>query len=227
MNNVWILVLCIVLEFEFFRWLPFLCVLFFNFLVLDQVDIVLFKTLRGIERNFSMAADGVLSRVVFLVLNCGNLMMFDQLRVLFFWNSEIMIIQSSLVSNLLWNELRMVSSRDTLVDEFLLVWGNHQVCVYELSHFYVVSEYIERQRLTFGNSNEFIFWVVFFVRSINHCHFVISVCTIFESGYWGKNLSKNLILRGLLVSETTLLPVEKFPHCKSVRHRSILRQLME
>ena len=188
---------------------------------------MLFKTFRGVERNLSLAADGVYSYIVFLVLNCGNLMMFDQLRVLFFWNSEIMIIQSSLVSNLLWNELRMVSSRDTLVDEFLLVWGNHQVCVYELSHFYVVSENIERQRLTFGNSNEFIFWVIFFVWSINHCHFVISVSAIFECGYWGKNLSENLILRGFLVSEATLLPVEKFSHCESVRHRSIFSQLME
>ena len=184
---------------------------------------MLFKTFWGVERNLFLAAYSVFPCVILLILYSGNFVVLDQLRILFFWDCEIMIIQSSLVSDLLWNKLRMVSSWDAFVNEFLLVRGNHQVCVYELSHLYVVCENIEGQVLTLCNCYEFIVWVVFFVWSIYHCVFVIGICAVFKSGNWSENLPKNLIFCCFFVPETTLLPIEKFSHSKSMRHGGVLR----
>lgn len=145
---------------------------------------MLLETFWCIESYFSFSTYCVFSKVIFLVFNCCNFVVSNQLRVLFFTHCEIVIVKSSFISNLLRNELSVVSGRDALIYKFLLIWGNHQISIYELCHFYVVSEDIKWQILTLSNSYEFIFWLILLIRSINHCHFVISRSTLFKCSNW-------------------------------------------
>jgi hypothetical protein len=56
-----------------------------------------------------------------LVLHCCNLVVPDQLRILLLTHHELVIVQSTFICDLLRNELRMVSSRDALVNHLLLI----------------------------------------------------------------------------------------------------------
>lgn len=220
------MLLSIVLKFKVI-WTFDLLILIFNFLVFDKIDIMLFETLRSIESFFSFSTYWFCSIVIFLVLHCGNFVMSNEFWILFFTYCEIMIVKSSFIGNLLWNELSVMSSRNTLIYKFLLIWSDHQVSIYELGHFYVVCEDVKWQILSLSNGNEFVFWPILLIWSINHSVFVVSISTLLESCNGGKNLSQNFITGHLFVSETTVLPVEKFSKSKSMRYRSIFRKLMK
>ena len=69
---------------------------------------------------------------------------------------ELVVVEPGLVSDLLADELCVVSGWDGLIDHFFLLWVLHDVRVGELSHFYVVRENIEWQIGTFGDGNEFV-----------------------------------------------------------------------
>jgi len=221
------LLLSIILKFEFIWTFTLLFIFNFIFLVFDKVDVMLFKTLRSIESFFSFSSYWLVSEMVFLVLDRSNFVMSNELSILIFTDCEIVIIKSSFIGNLLWNELSMVSSWNTLIYKFLLIWSNHQVSIHELGHFYVVCENIKWQILTFSDGNKFIFWPILLMWSIDHSIFIISRGTLFECCDWWKNLSQNFITGYLFVSETTVLSVEKFTKSESVRNRCIFRKLME
>ena len=83
--------------------------------VLDQVDVVLFEALWHIEINLNSATHGMLILVFFLVLNCGNLVVSNKLSVFLLCDGEVVVAHPAFVSNLVGDELRMVSGWDALV----------------------------------------------------------------------------------------------------------------
>ena len=88
--------------------------------MLNEVDIVLFQALWQVESNLLWTPCGVLSRVFFLVLNSGDLMVSDKLSVFFIGYSEVVIAHSTFVGNLMRNKLRVVPCWDALVYQLLL-----------------------------------------------------------------------------------------------------------
>jgi hypothetical protein len=84
----------------------------------------------------------------------------DKVGKLFFGYGKLVVIDSGFVSYLMRNELSMVSGRDALVDELLLVGLFHQVSIDELSHLNIVSENIERHIFVLSNSDEFFLCII-------------------------------------------------------------------
>ena len=97
--------------------------LFFNlmFLVLDKVDIVLFEALWHIEINLDSTTNGMFPLVLLLVLYSSDLMVSNKLRVLLLSHGEVVVAHPTFVSDLVGDELGVVSGRDALVYQFLLV----------------------------------------------------------------------------------------------------------
>tara|TARA_B110001450_G_C17630869_1_gene485130 strand:+ start:143 stop:511 length:369 start_codon:yes stop_codon:yes gene_type:complete len=83
--------------------------------VLDQVDVVLFEALWHIEINLNSATYGMLILVFFLVLNCSDLVVSNKLSVFLLCDGEVVVAHPAFVSNLVGDELRMVSGWDALV----------------------------------------------------------------------------------------------------------------
>ena len=107
-----------------------------------------------------------------------------------------MVAQTTLVSDLLRNELRMVSCRDALVDDLLLIRVCKEVCVYELSHFYVVSEDVKRNVNALGDGNELFFVYVLFIRlALGSKEVVVfSKSTSLKGGNWRQDFAKSLVI---------------------------------
>ena len=143
LNDVWILLRGIVIKCKFIV-LNFINHLILNLLfMLDQVDIMLLESFRNIKVYLNFASNRMLTLVIFLVLNCGDLMVSDQLSVLFFTHSEVVVAHSTFISDLLRDELWVVPGWNALINKLLLAFRNHKVSVYKLGHFYVVSENVE------------------------------------------------------------------------------------
>lgn len=188
-------------------------------LLLDDVHIVLLKTL----------GHWVLLSFFALVLDCCNLVMSNQFCVLLFGNCEVMVTQTALVSDLLRNELTVVSSWDALVKDLLLIGAREQIGVHELGHFYVVGEDVKRNFFALGNSYEFISISILFVCFAlgQKKVFVFCECTSFESSNWGKNFAKLFIIGNRLEHNSTVLSIEELSHIESMSIRLVLGKLME
>ena len=91
------------ISYDFFFWLLL-------WLLLNDIDIMLLETL----------GHWVLLRPLTLVLDGSNLVMSNQFRVLLLRNSEVMVTQTTLVSDLLGDELAVMSRWNALVDDLLL-----------------------------------------------------------------------------------------------------------
>lgn len=177
---------------------------------------MLLKSFRSIKSDLLLPTNSMLSSMVLLVLNCGNFVMSNELIVFFFTHCEVMVVHPSFIGYLLRNELGVVPCRDGFIYQFLLLWGNHKICVDKLGHLYIVCEDVEWEIITFSDSNKFVFWLILLVSSINHSHFVIGISTIFKSCDRGHEFFQNFVILNLLHSETSLLPVEEFSQIESM-----------
>ena len=109
LNDMRVLFIIVDLEFikfishDFFLWLLL-------WLLLNNIHIMFLETL----------GHWVLLRSLTLVLDGGNLVMSNQFRVLLLRNGEVMVAQTTLVSDLLRDELAVMSRWNALVDDLLL-----------------------------------------------------------------------------------------------------------
>lgn len=69
------------------------------------------------------------------ILNAHHRVVLNVSGEISFGNVKLVIVQSGLISDLLADELRMVSRWDALVNDLFLLRVDHQVGVSELSHF--------------------------------------------------------------------------------------------
>jgi hypothetical protein len=140
-----------------------------------------------------------------------------------------MVVQTTLVSDLLRDELRMVSCGDTFVDDFLLIRVFKEVCVYELSHFYVISEDVERNVDALGDSNKLVIVYVLLIGLglSSEEVFVFSESTSLESSDWRQNFAQPLIVSNRFQFEATGLSVEELAHIKGVGIRLVFRKLVK
>ena len=89
-------------------------------------------------------------------------MVSDELHVVFVTQFKFVVIQSCFVSDLVGDELGMVSGWDALVNVFGLVQVLNQIRERKLSHFDVVGEDVHRKMSSFCNCEEFLLFVVWF-----------------------------------------------------------------
>ena len=120
----------------------------------------------------------------------------------------IVVIKSTFVSDLISNELSVVSSRNSLVDELSLIRLPSQVGRDELCHLNIVGEDVERKMNTFCDGNKLVGLHVCFVCVIIHVQLCVSGGATIEAG---KRLNKFVELQVILYgidSETIRLFIE-------------------
>jgi len=150
----------------------------------------------------------------------------NELHVVFVTQFKFVVIQSCFVGDLAWNELGMVSGWNALVNVLSLVQVLNQICEYKLSHFDVVCENVYWEMSTFGDGEEFLFfvvwlwWICFFI-------FFFWNSTAVEWCQWCNPFDKSLIIFDILQSNSNLLSIVKAAQIKSVVHRIIKLELME
>ena len=143
-------------------------------LLFNDVDIMLFKTLWHLVRLLILSLN--------LVLNCSYFVMSHQVGILLLAHAEIVIAQTSLVCDLLRNELWMMSRWDTLIDNFLLLRVRQKVGIHKLRHLNVVGEYIHWDINTLCDRHKLLLLIVFwgFSTSTTITFFILSPSTTFE-----------------------------------------------
>lgn len=116
---------------------------------------MLFETLGDLEGFGLLLRPVVILGFSFRVFYTSYFVMPDQFCVLLFAHGKVVIIQTSFISDLLRDELSMMSSWDTLINYLLLFWIHHKICECKLGHFDIIGEDVKRKIISFGNSDEF------------------------------------------------------------------------
>lgn len=149
-------------------------------------------------------------------------MVSDKVGKLFFGYGKLVVIDSGFVSYLMRNELSMVSGRDALVDELLLVGLFHQVSIDELGHLNVVSENIERHIFVLSNSDEFFLCIILRTSFVSKRKSSIREGAISEGGDWSNDLTKSLVAFNIFNFKSSHLLVEEFTHIEGVSRRWVV-----
>lgn len=154
-------------------------------------------------------------------------MVSDKVGKLFFGYGKLVVVDSGLVSYLMRNELSMVSGRDALVEELLLVGLFHQVCIDELCHLNVVSENIKRHIFVLSNSDEFLVCIILGIVFVGKRKSSVREGAISEGGDWGNDLTKSIIVLNVFNFESSHLLVEELSHIEGVSRRWVVNKLMK
>ena len=96
----------------------------------------------------------------------------------------------------------VVSSRDRFINQLDLIGLTGEICRYELSHFNVVGEDVERKIKTLGNSNKFILFLVFFSSLIVHIKLSVSKSTTIKGSKRLHKFTKLIVILEVMNSET-------------------------
>ena len=125
-------------------------------------------------------------------------------------NVSLMVVESCLVSDLVGNELGVVSGEQGLVDALFLVWVLHHVGVHELSHLDVVGEQVDWQVDSFGDGNELFVLNVLLVFVLVELDLLVGITSSPESSDWGDPLAELVVHLQVFNSESGVLLVEEF-----------------
>jgi len=136
------------------------------------------------------------------------------------------VVQTAFVSDLVRNELSVVSGHDTLVDNFFLVYGSHEVSINELSHLHVVGEHVKRKVDALSNCNELVLFLILLAHWV-HGMLVFSPCASLECSKRGDPFLKAVVHVEISHSEAAVLTVEEAGHWESLGMRVIKLQLVE
>lgn len=179
-----------------------------------------FQTFWHWELSFS-------ARTWFCVLYRYNVMMSNQISVFFFTNAELMRVQPSFISNLLRQELCMMSSSNSLIQNFFIIISLQQVGINKLSHFNVVCDNINWQCLSFSDSNELISSYVFGITWVLHWNGIVCISATIESSNNWKTGIQALIMGEVVKSDATWLLIEQGGHCKCFSVRCVILEFVE
>lgn len=80
---------------------------------------------------------------------------------------HIMVVQTALVSNLMRNELSMVSRGNALVNELRLFGLLSQISGHKLSHLHVVREHVDGQLEALSDGDDLLLRLVLFLRLVD------------------------------------------------------------
>lgn len=87
-------------------------------------------------------------------------MMSDELIEIGVAQFKLMVIQPSLIRNLVGNELSVVSCWNTFINMLTLIQVLDQISEHKLCHLNIVRENVDWEVSAFGNGNEFSCWIV-------------------------------------------------------------------
>lgn len=174
----------------------------------------------------------MVTQVFHWVLHLDDLMVSYQVRVdwatLF---SELVLIQASLVSYLVSDELDVVAGSHRLVDDLVLLRSQLNFGVDKLRHFRVIREHIERQIGALGDGHELLLLLVVglpsFFGALNEGDGSIEHGTAFKCGQRLDHLSESLVLRNIFEAEATVLLVEEVTKVEGMGDRGVVLKLME
>ena len=169
------------------------------------------------------------------VLHLDDLMVSYQ--VLVDWSalfSELVLIQASLVSYLVSDELGMVAGSHRLVDDLVLLQSLLDFGVDKLRHFRVVCEDVQRQIGALSDGHELLLFLVVGLLSLFGIFLVlnerlggIEIGTALKCGQRLDHLFESLILLNILEAEATVLLVEEVTKVEGMGDRGVILKLME
>ena len=148
--------------------------------------------------------------------------------------SELVLIQASLVSYLVSDELDVVAGSHRLVDDLVLLKSLLNFGVDKLRHFRVISEDIQWQVGALGDGHELLLLLVVGLLSLLGVFLVLNEGvgsiedgTAFKCGQRLDHLSESLVLRNVLEAEATVLLVEEVTKVEGMGDRGVVLKLME
>jgi len=148
--------------------------------------------------------------------------------------SELVLIQASLISYLVSDELDVVAGSHRLVEDLVLLKSLLNFGVDKLRHFRVISEDIEWQVGALGDGHELLLLLVVGLLSLlgvflalNEGVGSIENGAAFKCGQRLDHLSESLILRNIFEAEATVLLVEEVTKVEGVGDRGVVLKLME
>ena len=148
--------------------------------------------------------------------------------------SELVLIQASLISYLVSDELDVVAGSHRLVEDLVLLKSLLNFGVDKLRHFRVISEDIEWQVGALGDGHELLLLLVVGLLSLfgvflalNEGVGSIENGTAFKCGQRLDHLSESLILRNIFEAEATVLLVEEVTKVEGMGDRGVVLELME
>ena len=148
--------------------------------------------------------------------------------------SELVLIQASLISYLVSDELDVVAGSHRLVEDLVLLKSLLNFGVDKLRHFRVISEDIEWQVGALGDGHELLLLLVVGLLSLfgvflalNEGVGSIENGTAFECSQRLDHLAESLVLRNIFEAEATVLLVEEVTKVEGMGDRGVVLKLME
>lgn len=173
--------------------------------------------------------------VFYWVLHLDDLMVSYQ--VLVDWStllSELVLIQASLVSYLVSDELDVVAGSNRLVKDLVLFQSLLDFSVDKLCHFRVIGEDVQWQVGALGDGYELLLFLVVGLLSffgvllvLNEGDGSIENGTALKRGQRLDHLSESLVLLDILEAEATVLLVEEVTKVEGMGDRGVVLKLME
>ena len=128
-----------------------------------------------------------------------------------------MQVQPSFICYLVRYKLCVMSRGDTFVENLVLLDAAFDSCVYELCHFWIVSEHVDRQLLALSYGDELFFIIIFIlVVTIYEVCFLLSGA--FESFQRLDDLIQMHVGFNIAHHQSTVLFAEEFSQVESVRN---------
>jgi len=148
--------------------------------------------------------------------------------------SELVLIQASLISYLVSDELDVVAGSHRLVEDLVLLKSLLNFGVDKLRHFRVISEDIEWQVGALGDGHELLLLLVVGLLSLlgvflalNEGVGSIENGTAFKCSQRLDHLAESLVLRNIFEAEATVLLVEEVTKVEGMGDRGVVLKLME
>lgn len=109
------------------------------------------------------------------IFHADDLVVSQQLSKIFVSELQLVVVESTLIGDLVRDELSVMSSKQGLVNLLLLLNVFHHVCENKLGHFDVIGKQVQRQVNTLGNGHELMFLLV--LSWLLHAQRVLCVTT--------------------------------------------------